>query len=238
MVGRTAGSFANGKVGIWKAPLVGIRYNTLGFVSTACAFNCLSKIGGDSIMAGKDPGTDRLLLIGIPFKGIDATSLFVEWFANSTFIRAYSNTSLIGPLMRSQNVAIIGWLRRIEIHNSSECIGKTCRPIPMSCFGPVRNMSKHIASVRGMEGSFGNGLVVDSLHNVDLAVVGPVFFVSEPPRWPNTASCRHVAKVKDEQSPIVSRFPLQPDGFTWAFLRGSRFHVDELFFLSRGSISI
>lgn len=52
--------------------------------------------------------------------------------------------------------------------------------------------------------------LVDRLHDVNLAVVGPVIRVREPERRPRTASVRGVSDVEYEEPRLVLRLGLQP----------------------------
>ena len=59
---------------------------------------------------------------------------------------------------------------------------------------PLRRVQRHLVAVSGL---------VDGLHDVDLAVVGPVVLVREPQGRPRAAAVGRVLDVEDEEAALV-----------------------------------
>lgn len=88
-------------------------------------------------------------------------------------------------------------------------------------------MQSHHVSIIGL---------VDGLHDIDLAMFGPVAGVGEPESWPGTAAVGAVTDVEDEKTVLVSLLRGDANGETARGGIGLRFRTDRGINLEDGSV--
>ncbi len=76
-------------------------------------------------------------------------------------------------------------------------------------------LDAHPAVICGVKGHLvAVGSLVDRLHDVDFAIVRPVVRVGQPERRPRAAAVGGMFHIEDEQTLVVLRLGLEPDGET------------------------
>lgn len=137
-------------------------------------------VGGDFV-APEGPQADAL---GAPLHGHDAALRRVVRGAVTSGLVAYTTARVVvGGVVAVARERGAGHLA-LHVHGAA-----------------VGGVQRHLVALGGL---------VDGLHDVDLAVIGPVVRVDEPQRRPRAAPERRVLDVEDEEPAVVLRLGLHP----------------------------
>lgn len=133
-------------------------------------------IGGNGA-ASKLPHADTRIT---PLHGHDAASILVVIRAKGAVCAL--DTAACVAVLGGIAVGLKGFVRLLPLYAHGAAAG---------------GVKRHLVSVGGF---------VRCLHDIDLAVLGPVGWISEPESGPGAAAKRSVADVKDEETVVVGVF--------------------------------